>query len=253
MANYKSNPSNSFFAFEDDIDDEKFLKNSRNYSYTGQPNGNSFYSSPQGSFEDKKAQLLERKKAIENETLESTERSLYLLRESEETGIATAEELQRQREQLERADRNLDTINSALRTTQRKIDGIKSVFGSFKNYLTRKSDPLGGTSKPTTITPIDRQTYSNSNKSSEPSQSVHPGLKIRGLAEDPASSLSVSEKIDKNLDHMFGNISTLKNLALEMGNEIEYQNSLIEDITYKADKADITIKKQTKEMNRIIK
>lgn len=181
MANYKSNPSNSFFAFEDDIDDEKFLKNSRNYSYTGQPNGNSFYSSPQGSFEDKKAQLLERKKAIENETLESTERSLYLLRESEETGIATAEELQRQREQLERADRNLDTINSALRTTQRKIDGIKSVFGSFKNYLTRKSDPLGGTSKPTTITPIDRQTYSNSNKSSEPSQSVHPGNKIDQL------------------------------------------------------------------------
>ena len=52
---------------------------------------------------------------------------------------------------------------------------------------------------------------------------------------------------------MYGNISTLKNLALELGTEIEYQNNLIEDITYKADKADITIKKQTKEMNRLMK
>ena len=184
MANYKSNPSNSFFAFEDDIDDEKFLKNSRNFSYTNKSDNNTYYTSPQGSFEERKAQLLERQKAIEDQTLASTERSLNLLKESEDTGIATAEELQKQREQLERADKNLDTINSALRTTQKKIDGIKSVFGSFKNYLTKKSDPLGGSSKSSSttttttsnsITPIDRKTFFTENNSSDVPQSTHPG------------------------------------------------------------------------------
>ena len=82
---------------------------------------------------------------------------------------------------------------------------------------------------------------------------IFSGLKIRGLDETPVNSLSINERIDKNLDQMYGNISTLKNLALELGTEIEYQNNLIEDITYKADKADITIKKQTKEMNRLMK
>lgn len=63
----------------------------------------------------------------------------------------------------------------------------------------------------------------------------------------------MNEKIDRNLEQMSGNLSTLKNLALDMSNEIEYQNNLIEDITYKAVKAEITIKKQTKDMNRMLK
>lgn len=77
------------------------------------------------------------------------------------------------------------------------------------------------------------------------------GLRLRGI--DDSYEASISERIDQNLEQMCGNISTLKNLAVEMGNEIEYQNSLVEDITYKAEKADITIKKQTKEMNRLMK
>lgn len=179
MANYKSNPANSFFAFEDDVDDEKFLKNSRNFSYANQSNSNP-YVSPQASFEEKQAQLLARKKAIEDQTLESTERSLCMLKECEDTGIATAEELLRQNEQLEKTDRNLDSINSALRTTQKKIEGIKSVFGFFKNYITKKSDPTSGASRNSTITPIDRKTFSDKNKSLEISEEMdisrpHPG------------------------------------------------------------------------------
>lgn len=178
MANYKSNPHNSFFAFEDDVDDEKFLKNSRVYSKSDHSNTNTYLSSTDSSSHDLKSQLLARKKEIEKQTLESTERSLCLLKESEETGIATAEELQRQREQLERADKNLDTINSALRTTQKKIDSIKSIFGSFKNYLTKKSDAVAAAPKVHAITPIERDTFLNEselNLNSSISEKAHPG------------------------------------------------------------------------------
>jgi len=82
------------------------------------------------------AQLTAKKDIVESRTLASTERSLAMLRESEQVGIATAQDLALQREKLENTSRNLDTINATLRTTQKNIDGIKSVFSSIKNYWT---------------------------------------------------------------------------------------------------------------------
>ena len=185
VKNYISNPKSSFFSLEDDIDDEQFLKNSRtsysssnrDTSYGGHSNTNPFYSNQAtDSLEEKRLQLLLKKKEIEERTLSSTERSLGLLRESEQVGIATAEELQKQREQLERTEKSLDNINSTLRFTQKNIDGIKSVFSSIKNYLSKKSEQnaVGGSKEPP-ITPIDRESYLNEARSNQLPPTVHPG------------------------------------------------------------------------------
>lgn len=186
VKNYISNPKSSFFSLEDDVDDEEFLKNSRTSysssnrdttSYGGQSNTNPFYNNREiDSLEEKRLQLLQRKKEIEERTLSSTERSLGLLRESEQVGIATAEELQKQREQLERTEKSLDNINTTLRFTQKNIDGIKSVFSSIKNYLGKKSEqnPVGGSKDPP-ITPIDRESYLNEARSNQLPPTVHPG------------------------------------------------------------------------------
>lgn len=112
---------------EDDIDDETFLKNSKR-----QPTNT--------SFDEQIQSFQERRKDIENRTLQSSERSISILRDSEKIGIATAEELMRQREQLERTDQRLDEINASLRFSQKHINGIKSVFSSLKNYVSGKSD-----------------------------------------------------------------------------------------------------------------
>lgn len=55
-------------------------------------------------------------------------------------GIATAEELVRQREKLEKTDKQLDEINATLRFSQKHINGIKSVFSSLKNYMSGKNN-----------------------------------------------------------------------------------------------------------------
>lgn len=52
---------------------------------------------------------------------------------------------------------------------------------------------------------------------------------------------------------MCTNISRLKGLASELGSEIESQNDLIGNIMDKTDKADLTITKQNKDMNRLLK
>lgn len=147
---YLSDTNNLF----EDVDDEAFLKNSRvpsasngyhrvNGSYQ-QYNSNLNYNSECGVQNDRQ-KLIDQKKAIEERTIASSSRSIALLRDSEQIGIATAEELIRQREQLENSSKRLDEINTTLRFSQKHINGIKSVFGSLKNYLSGQKDERGAT------------------------------------------------------------------------------------------------------------
>ncbi|KAL0266290.1 UNVERIFIED_CONTAM: hypothetical protein PYX00_008878 [Menopon gallinae] len=201
---------------------------------------------------------MQQKERIEAESLESTQRSLRLLQESEDIGISTAEELQKQREQLERTDRNLDNINSTLRYTQKKIDGFKSVFSSIKNYLTKKSDSpaVAGVSKDNNVPSADRTFYGNERKD-VCSPDEHPGKCLKKISlnsEDHTSDLlSVNDTIDRNLDQMCISVKNIKGLALNLGEEIESQNDLIDRIMDKSDRADITLNKQCREMNKLIK
>jgi hypothetical protein len=88
---YVTNPNSPFFSVEeDDVDDETFLRHSKSGSY-GYKLSNNSYSEGNSALEDSRLQLLERRKAIEERTLQSSERSISLLRESEQIGVATAE------------------------------------------------------------------------------------------------------------------------------------------------------------------
>merc|ERR1719323_2877501 len=91
------------------------------------------------NLEERQRQLLMKKKEIEESTLESSSRSLGLLYESEKVGAATAEELNRQKETLLKTEGRLDEINNTLKTSERHLNGIKSVFGGIKNYLFAKN------------------------------------------------------------------------------------------------------------------
>lgn len=128
MSGHRYTSSTNPFDEDDEIDDETFLQNSKRPSKS------------HSSFDEQIQSLQERRKEIEDRTLQSSERSINILRDSEQIGIATAEELLRQREQLERTDKRLDEINASLRFSQKHINGIKSVFSSLKNYMSGKND-----------------------------------------------------------------------------------------------------------------
>ncbi|XP_067015073.2 synaptosomal-associated protein 29 [Anabrus simplex] len=262
---YLSNPKNPFFSVEDDdVDDETFLRNSRVRDTNPLP----YQNQERAYLEQKHQELLERKRMIEERTIQSSERSIGLLRDSEQIGVATAEELIRQREQLERTERRLDDINTTLRFSQKHIQGIKSVFGSLKNYLSGKS---GDAPPPASRTREEDLTSSEScvnspltgiveKTRSMPGMSAvdsHPGMKIRGLAEEPSYSQpqtsDVQAVLNKNLDEMLGSVTRLKGFATALGEEIDSQNDLLENIHTKAEKADMSIQKQNKDMARILK
>ncbi|XP_012224756.1 synaptosomal-associated protein 29 [Linepithema humile] len=257
--NYLSNPKNPFFSLEDDVDDETFLSNApaRNY-----PAGH--YQNFDNDVMQKRQELLHRKKEIEERTVQSSERSVSLLRDSEQIGVATAEELIRQREQLQRTEKRLDDINSTLRFSQKHIQGIKSVFGSLKNYLSGKSldAPIPSTklSESSSSGSVTSPALSNTLEQVQSNVSNSYSLtRMRGSFddnnfEDPKpTNDKVTRALEQNLNEMSGSLARLKNLAIGLSEEIDSQNDLIDNITDKTERADIVLQQQNKDMLHLLK
>jgi synaptosomal-associated protein 29 len=61
-----------------------------------------------------------------------------------------------------------------------------------------------------------------------------------------------SEKINDNLEDISSYIKRLKGLALEMGEELDSQNELIEDIKAKTEKASMTLESQNQSIKSLI-
>ncbi|XP_054280088.1 soluble NSF attachment protein 29-like [Macrosteles quadrilineatus] len=205
-------------------------------------------------------QLHQRKaKEIQARIVETSQRSLKTLLATEEIGVSTAEELLRQREQLQRTEKHLDDINSSLSFSRKHIQGIKSVFGSLKNYLsgTKSSEPQGSRYKPDSPVSNSGSMLVVAAEMSKPctsSQSQnHLALDLTDESSERFSAADPEKALNKNLDHMVDSISRLKRLALNFGEEIESQNDLVENIIDKTEKAGITLRGQNKDIGRILK
>nr|XP_033812494.1 synaptosomal-associated protein 29 [Geotrypetes seraphini]XP_033812495.1 synaptosomal-associated protein 29 [Geotrypetes seraphini]XP_033812496.1 synaptosomal-associated protein 29 [Geotrypetes seraphini] len=203
-------------------------------------------------------------------TVDSTNRSLSLIYESEKIGVDTSEELIRQGEALRRTERMVDKMEQDLKTSQRLINNIKSVFGGFVNYFK---------SKPTEVPPVQngapearassklQEAISTSKEQESNYQASHPKLRNLDTSGFGASTSEVSssssstdyypknqqlrnyhQKIDKNLDDMSSGLGRLKDLALGLQTEIDDQDDLIGRVTDKVDRLDVNIKTTDKKI-----
>jgi len=111
-----------------------------------------------------------------------------LLYEAQEIGNATAVELGKQREQLDKATAQLDEMNSTLRINKNQINRLKSVFGCVKNFLS------GNQNK--TLTTANKSSGANSNSENErpitsahlPTSEGYENHPVSNLREDPSST-----------------------------------------------------------------
>lgn len=233
--------------------------------------------------EVRRQEILRQMREVENRTLQSTKNSKIMLNESEKVGLETAEELVKQREQLSNTERKLDNIMGDLKDTQKNINSIKSVFSSLKTWWsTPKQDPQkdatkGSSSKPTSPTepsvsgdkilqnPNLGSAYEKSQTSIAVTQktSKHPALQLRGFEEEEDDNLPnqdfretsrrVNEQLDADLDDLSSGLSRLKGLAQGLGEEITDQNTLLDRISEKAERADTTIGSQNTQMKKLLK
>ncbi|GAB6030325.1 hypothetical protein CHUAL_005993 [Chamberlinius hualienensis] len=275
MSKYKAIDSQGFFDEEeaDDVDDFMFLNHPKQGS-GGYFLGNS---SSKGSSEvNRQQQLMDEMKEIERRTLESSKRSLGFVHESEQIGISTAENLLRQREQLDNCEKRVTDINSSLRVSQKHLTSIQSIFAGFKSIFSKTTpvDPSPSSSsaeaKPSSAsssTMMNTSTTLGAAMDSVKSQpnfkpAVHPGLKLRGLDDDDdedeaflrskPSNGKVQQQLDENLEDLCMGLSRLKGLAVGLGDEIDEQNDLIDKVMKGAEKADMGIERQNKQMKKIL-
>lgn len=255
---YLSNSSNLFE--DDDVDDETFLKNSRRGT---------------NPFEEQKIDYAQRTRDVEERTLASSNRSLGLLYETEHVGIATAEELARQRDQLENTNKQLDDINSTLRFSQKHLNGLKSIFGGLKNYISGQKEfqtappsqmpsrgPTIGEKLNSPTSSYNQNAAGSDGAPTEDRYNTHPVARLRSddntyplqsqQQQAAGSGYSFNKQLDKNLDEMAGSLSRLKGLALDLHTEIDDQNDLIDNITNKVENVDVKIGKQNKEINHLL-
>ncbi|CAG0918382.1 unnamed protein product [Notodromas monacha] len=252
---YLEDKSNPFFGATDDVDDDAFLKrrgNSSSYMFSDH------LTEEERKLDERRQELLAKRREVENRTIESTMRSVALIDDSERVGTETASNLLVQREKLEKTEERLDVMNDNLRQSERHITSIKSVFGSIKNYFSKQ---------PVKAKPVEKSKTDDNLSSvvSPPKENGdHPALSLRGVdyggsggassrAAASSKPQSADEIIDKNLEDMSLGLARLKGLASGLGNEIESQNQLLDRITDKAEKNEWKVQRQNKEMARILK
>ena len=218
----------------------------------------------------KRNELLEEKNKVEEKSLESTKETLGLIIESERIGIKTGKELVRQRETLNRVEDKLVTINGHLNESQQHLNSMKSVFNSFKGYFSRKPNsnshkrhendlievnrfefeskniPIEGQNEK--LSKTNPNLFSNENDSTILSNGVH-----NETVKYWQKSNDLNEKIENNLDQIDSGVQRLKQLTLNLGQEIDSQNSLIDNITKESERAKQQLKQQNQEIRRLLK
>uniref|UniRef100_A0A8D0H990 Synaptosomal-associated protein 29 n=1 Tax=Sphenodon punctatus TaxID=8508 RepID=A0A8D0H990_SPHPU len=205
-------------------------------------------------------------------TVDSTERALSLIYESEHVGVATSEELVRQGEVLRRTERMVDNMDQDLKTSQRHINSIKSVFGGFTNYF--KSKPPEKKPEQNNVPNYEannrlKEAITISKEQETKYQESHPNLRRLnnsdlGFSEVNSASSAESDiypknqylrayhqKVDNNLDEMAGGLGRLKSLALGLQTEIDEQDDVLHRLTGKVETLDVNIKTTEKKVRQL--
>ncbi|NWW07269.1 SNP29 protein, partial [Oreocharis arfaki] len=205
-------------------------------------------------------------------TADSTTRSLSLLYESERIGVAASEELIRQGEALKRTEQMVDKMDQDLKTSQKHINSIKSVWGGLVNYFKAKppeNKPEQNGAPEYYANSRLKEAMTSSKEQESKYQESHPNLRKLDNSDndfnkaDLVSSVqrdaypknqqlrAYHQKIDNNLDEMSSGLSRLKSLALGLQTEIEEQDDMLDRLTKKVETLDVNIKNTDRKVRQL--
>jgi len=188
--------------------------------------------------------------AVADQSLESTRRMVQMVEESQSAGVKTIEALEQQGEQLNRVEAGLDNINADMKEAEKHITGMEKWCGlCVMPWYRRKrikdvDDSKWETSKDGTV--VKRQPGQEGAGPS--SQSGPSGQYIERITNDARE-----DEMEDNMQAVGGVLSNLKNMAADMGGEIERQNKQLDKIGGKADRADVNIGVANKRTEKLLK
>ncbi|XP_048188863.1 synaptosomal-associated protein 23 [Perognathus longimembris pacificus] len=176
---------------------------------------------------------------VTDESLESTRRILSLAIESQDAGIKTINMLDEQGEQLNRIEEGMDQINKDMREAEKTLTELNKCCGlcvcpcnRTKNFESGKSYKAtwgdGGDNSTSNV--VSKQPGRVTNGQPQQTTGAASGGYIKRITNDARE-----DEMEDNLNQVGSILGNLKNMALDMGNEIDTQNRQIDRITEKAD------------------
>jgi len=183
-----------------------------------------------------------------DESLESTRRMLALCDESKEAGIRTLVALDEQGEQLDRIEEDMDKINADMKEAEKNLTGMEKCCGicvcpcqkgkEFKEDAgTWNKNEDGGV------------------VNGQPAR-VMDGRNGAGPTSGYIAKITNDDR-EKEMEENMGQVSTmignLRNMAIDMGSEIESQNRQIDRINQKATSNESRISAANQRAQKLLK
>ncbi|XP_023286512.1 synaptosomal-associated protein 23 isoform X1 [Seriola lalandi dorsalis] len=210
-------------------------------------------------------QMTIRANQVTDESLESTRRMLQMAEESKQTGANTMVMLEEQGEQLRRVDEGMDQINQDMRQAEKNLTDLSKCCGlcvcpcdrvtsiehdsRYKRTWGIGGGGGGGEGEGDGSKVVSRQPSGVRNgQAAQANASAPSGPYIKRITNDARE-----DEMEENLDAVGSIIGNLKNMAVDMGSEIDKQNKQIDRITEKADMNHHRIDEANQRANKLIK
>jgi len=167
---------------------------------------------------------------VTDDSLESTRRMMALCDESKEAGIRTLVALDDQGEQMDRIEEDMDKINADMKEAEKNLEGMEKCCGICVCPCNKSSDfkEDAGTWKASE----DGKIVSNQpNRVMDDRNGAGPmGGYIAKITNDARE-----EEMEDNVQQVSTMIGNLRNMAIDMGGEMESQNRQLDRINLKAE------------------
>ncbi|XP_076442950.1 synaptosomal-associated protein 25-like [Babylonia areolata] len=185
-----------------------------------------------------------------NESLESTRRMLAMCEESKEAGIKTLVMLDEQGEQLDRIEEGMDQINQDMRDAEKNLEGLEKCCGlCVLPWKRTKNFEKGADYNKTWKADDDGKVNTNGPRVvvGDPNGAMISGGYVTRVLNDARE-----DEMEQNMSEVSGMIGNLRNMAVDMGTEIESQNRQIGRINHKGMSNETRITEANKRANKLL-
>jgi len=184
------------------------------------------------------AALRQEASRVTDDSLEATRRMMTLCEESQDAGAKTLVMLDAQGEQLERIEEGMDQINSDMKEAEKNLTGMEKCCGlcvmpwrrvkKFReDSATWKSSKEG---KDGVVTSQPGKSKGGKAGVATVSGGVPEGGQITRITNDHRE-----DEMEDNLGQVNSMVANLRNMALDMGTELDSQNKTITRLDAKAE------------------
>jgi synaptosomal-associated protein 29 len=178
---------------------------------------------------------------------ESTERSKRLITETKNIANLTTDKMVNQGEKLRSVEEKIFELNIELKEGERQLRSIKSVFGQMYNSM--KSDKVNSKYKPLSRKELEKYSITIENTEFGSDKLIKEGY-FDHLSKDTLKKITQSEQ---NLQFINSSIAELKQIAINLGREIDEQNIVLDHISPNVKDSKVKIQDLTRQTKNLIK